>query len=126
LDVLNEADHRVGFINALRSPTKREHLAADDKRRRLLLTLYALGTNVSIKTMCNDEDSPMYKDLLYARRRLVHKEELRTAIQMVLNATLKARQSWIWGEGSTACAADSKKFSIFEQNMRIQFSNRHR
>lgn len=126
LDILNEADHRVDFLKALKSPTKREHLARDERRHRLLLTLFALGTNVSIKTMCNDESSPLYKDLLYVRRRLVHKEELRTAIQMVLNATLKARQSWIWGEGSTACASDSKKFSIFEQNMRAEYHNRYR
>jgi TnpA family transposase len=126
LDILSEADHRVGFLKVLKSPTKREIMSPSEKRRRLLLTVYALATNVSIKTMCNDEDSPLYKDLLYVRRRMIHKEELRTAIQMVLNATLKVRQPWLWGEASTACAADSKKFSIFEQNLRAEYHNRYR
>src|SRR5665213_3047043 len=126
LDLLSEAEHQVGFLKALKSPTKRELLPEADRRYRLLLVLFALGTNVSIKTMCNGENSPMYKDLLYVRRRLVHKDGLRKAIQLLLNETLKVRQSWIWGEGTTACASDSKKFSVFEQNLRVEFHNRYR
>ena len=123
LDIFSEADHRVGFVKMLKSPTKREVLPFKERRRRQLLTLYSLGTNIPIKSMCNDESSPEYKALLYTRRRDIHAEGLREAIRLVVNATIKAKLDWIWGRAN-AFAADSKKFPVFQQNMRAEFHNR--
>ena len=42
----------------------------------------------------------------------IHKEALRKAIAAVVNAVFQVRYSYIWGEGTTTCASDSKKFDI--------------
>jgi TnpA family transposase len=47
---------------------------------------------------------PSYRDLVYARRRYITTDRLRQAIAVVTNGTLRARNSRIWGEGTTACA----------------------
>jgi TnpA family transposase len=57
-----------------------------------------------------------YHDLLYIRRRYVHKDTLREAIARVANATLAIRRPGIWGEGTTSCASDAKKFGAWDQN----------
>jgi TnpA family transposase len=41
-------------------------------------------------------------------------QALRTAIADVSNAIFVIRQPHIWGEGTAACASDSKKFSASE------------
>src|SRR5438874_9582789 len=41
------------------------------------------------------------------------KDALRKAIRRVVNATLAVRAPEIWGEGTTACAADSKVFGAW-------------
>lgn len=123
LDIFSEADHRIRFVKKLKSPTKREVLEFKERRRRQLLVLYSLGTNIPIKSMCNNEGSPEYKALLYTRRRDIHAENLREAIRLVVNATIRAKLDWIWGRAN-AFAADSKKFPVFQQNMRAEFHNR--
>jgi hypothetical protein len=40
---------------------------------------------------------------------------LRDATKRVVKATLAVRHSRIWGEGTTACASDSKHFGAFDQ-----------
>jgi TnpA family transposase len=49
-----------------------------------------------------------YKDLLYVRSRYTTKDQLRAAIRELVNAIFRERQAHIWGEGTTACASDSK------------------
>lgn len=58
-----------------------------------------------------------YKDLLYVRRRYINPDQLREAIAAVTNATLRARDPLIWGEGTNACASDSKHFGAWDQNL---------
>lgn len=49
LDILKEADLRVGFTDLFQSSRQRETLDLDTLQRRLLLSLYALGTNAGLK-----------------------------------------------------------------------------
>lgn len=66
-----------------------------------------------------------YKDLLYVRRRYINKDQLRGAIREVVNATMRARSPEIWGEGTTACASDSKKFGAWDQNLLTEWHARY-
>ena len=66
-----------------------------------------------------------YKDLLYVRRRYITKDQLRAAIREVVNATLRVRSPEIWGEGTTACASDSKKFGAWDQNLMTEWHVRY-
>jgi TnpA family transposase len=50
---------------------------------------------------------------------------LRAAIAQVANATFRARQPEIWGEGTTACASDSKKFGAWDQNLMTEWHIRY-
>jgi TnpA family transposase len=66
-----------------------------------------------------------YADLLYVRRRFVDSAALREAIRRVIDATLAVRLGHIWGEGTAACASDSKKFGAWDQNLMTEWHVRY-
>jgi hypothetical protein len=117
LDVFKEADLRIRFTDVFRSATAWENLDRAIIQERLLLTLYGLGSNAGVKRMSAGQPRTNYKDLLYVRRRYITNEQLRAAIRQVVNAIFSERRADIWGEGTTACASDSKKFGAWDQNL---------
>jgi TnpA family transposase len=125
LDMLKEADLRIGFTDAFRTATDHENLSRNVLQQRLLLCLNGLGTNTGLKRMASGQDGVTHKDLLYVRRRFITREGLREAITTVVNATLRARHPGIWGEGTTACAADSKQFGAWDQNLMTEWHARY-
>jgi len=125
LDMFKETALRVGFTDAFRSATAWENLDQETLQHRLLLCLYGLGTNAGIKRMSAGDQGVAYKDLLYVKRRFLNKDQLRYAISQVVNATLRARNPQIWGEGTTACASDSKKFGAWDQNLMTEWHIRY-
>ena len=122
IDILKETDLRVNFTEVFKSPTPRERMELSTLQRRLLLCLYGLGTNTGTKSVLSDEDA---KDLYYVRRRFLFVEQLRQAIDKVVNATLAIRQPHIWGEATTACASDSKQFGAWDQNLITEWHLRY-
>ncbi len=126
LDILKETDLRVGWSEAFKSATAWENLDRATLQKRLLLCLFGLGTNTGLKRISAGGHGESYKDLLYVRRRFVHKEHLRMAIGQVANAIFRIRQPHIWGEGTTACASDSKKFGAWDQNLMTEWHARYR
>ena len=70
-------------------------------QKRLLLCLYGLGTNMGLKCMADADPDTTYDDLRYVRR------------------------AAIWGEGTTACASDSKKFGAWDQNLMTEWHVRY-
>ena len=125
LDMVKEADLRLGFTDRLRSPTAYEALDRSVLRPRLLLCLNGLGTNAGLKRMASVQHGTSYRDLLYVRRRYITPEQLREAIAIITNATLRARDPLIWGEGTNACASDSKHFGAWDQNLTTQWHVRY-
>jgi len=125
LDMVKEADLRLGFTDRLRSPTAYEALDRSVLRPRLLLCLNGLGTNAGLKRMASVQHGASYRDLLYVRRRYIETEQLREAIAEVTNATLRVRDPLIWGEGTNACASDSKHFGAWDQNLTTQWHVRY-
>ena len=125
LDMLKEADLRIGFTETFKSPTAWEQLSRAVLQPRLLLCLYGLGTNTGLKRMSAGEHGASYKDLLYVRRRFINKDHLREAIRQVVNAIFCVRTPAIWGEGTTACASDSKKFGAWDQNLMTEWHVRY-
>ena len=122
IDVLKETDLQVNFTEVFKSPTPRERMDLSMLQRRLLLCLYGLGTNTGTKSVLSDEDA---RDLHYVRRRFLFVEQLRQAIDKVVNATLAIRQPLIWGEATTACASDSKQFGAWDQNLITEWHLRY-
>jgi TnpA family transposase len=125
LDVFKETDLRVRFTDVFRSATAWENLDREVLQERLLLTIYGLGSNAGIKRMSAGQQRTNYKDLLYVRRRYINKDQLRAAIREVVNTTMRARSPEIWGEGTTACASDSKKFGAWDQNLLTEWHARY-
>ena len=125
LDMVKEADLRLGFTDRLRSPTAYEALDRAVLRPRLLLCLNGMGTNAGLKRMASAQHGAGYRDLLYVRRRYLAAEQLREAIAVVTNATLRVRDPAIWGEGTNACASDSKHFGAWDQNLTTQWHVRY-
>jgi TnpA family transposase len=126
LDILKETDLQLGFTDLFTSVASREQLDRVTAQRRLLLCLYGMGTNTGLKRIAAGDHGESYKDLLYVRRRFLQRDQLRAAIIRIVNATLRARRLDIWGEGTTACAADAKKFAAWDGNLRTEWSVRHR
>lgn len=56
LDMLKEADWLVDFTSELTSVATREHIPRSQLQRRLLLVLYALGTNLGIEAVVSGGD----------------------------------------------------------------------
>ena len=125
LDILKETELRVGFTEAFRTTGTREVLRPEVLQRRLLLCLYGLGTNAGLKRMCSGGGEDSYDDLQYVRRRYITKEQLRAAIPPVCNAIFRVRNPALWGEGTTACASDSKKFGAWDQNLITEWHARY-
>jgi len=126
LDMLKETDLRVGVTTDFHTSTAREHLDRATLQRRLLLCCYGLGTNIGLKRVCAGSPGDQHKDLAYVRRRFLLRDQLRNGIAKVVNALFDARLPQIWGEGTTACASDSKLFGAWDQNLMTDWHPRHR
>lgn len=125
LDVLKETDVRVGFTQHFRSPTAWENLDRDTLQYRLLLTLYGLGTGAGLKRVHVGNPDVAYKDLLYIQQRFITRDALRQAITVVVNQLFALRWPQLWGEETTACAADSRHFRAWDQNLLTQWHARY-
>jgi TnpA family transposase len=125
LDILKETDLRVDFTRNFRSMGTREIIDPQTLQKRLLLCLYGMGTNTGLKRINTGINGESYQDLLYVRRRYIHKDQLRSAIASVINAIFEIRNPQIWGEGTTTCASDSKHFGAWNQNLMTQYHLRY-
>ena len=126
LDILKETEFRLHFATHFRSTASRETLDAVNLRKRLLLCLYALGTNLGIKRIAHGDHGASYFDLHYVRRKFLSKAALRQAISDVADAIFRIRQSHIWGDATTACASDSKHFGTWDQNLMTEWHARYK
>jgi Tn3 transposase DDE domain len=108
LDLLKEADLRIGLTKEFSAVASREVIARPALRRRLLLVLFALGTNVGIKQIASGDHGlgETETPLRHVRRLYVNPASLRRAIARVVNATFAERSRELWGEGTAACASD--------------------
>lgn len=125
LDMVKETDLRLGFTDALKSPTAYEMLERSVLQPRLLLCLHGIGTNAGLQRMAGLESGVTAKDLAYARRRYIGVDTLRRAIAIVADGTLQARNPAIWGSATTACASDSKHYGAWDQNLTTQWHVRY-
>ena len=125
LDILKETDLRVDFTRNFKSMGTRDILDRETLQKRLLLCLYGMGTNTGLKRINTGINGENYQDLLYVRRRYIHKDQLRSAIGDVINAIFEIRLPHIWGEGTTTCASDSKHFGAWDQNLLTQYHLRY-
>lgn len=125
LDVLKEAALDTGLLEAFETSASRVSLARETLDRRLLLCLYALGTNAGIKRVAGATPDVSYEELLHVHRRFIHAPALREACARVANATLAIRNAAVWGDAGTACASDSTKFGAWDRNLMTEWHARY-
>lgn len=125
LDVLKDSDFLTDFTSEFTSVATPEVIDRDTLRRRLLLCLFALGTNMGLKAIADTgEHGETEATLRHARRHFITRDNLRAAVARLVNATFEARDPAWWGTG-TACASDSKKFGSWESNLMTQWHQRY-
>jgi TnpA family transposase len=132
LNLIKDVDHATGFTREFSSVASRTITDPAVLRRRLLLCVFGLGTNMGIKRVADGitavADDAMLADtevaLRRTRRLFVNRDNLRAAIRTVVNATLAARDTSLWGPG-TSCASDSRKFGSWSANAMTEWHQRY-
>ena len=122
MDVLKETELRTGFTRCFKSVATREVLDRKTIQKRLLICFNALGTNIGLKRGAAGEK---LSSLQHIVRRFVTTGSTRDAIRVVVNDIFRIRKENIWGEGTTACAADSKQFGAWDQNLMTEWHARY-
>jgi TnpA family transposase len=126
VDILKEADFRIGFTKCLESSATRESINEDALTKRLLLCVFGLGSNTGLKRMSGlGTNQESYDSLRYVKRRFINCQNVRLAIQEVVNAINTIREPHLWGNGTTSCAADSKKIAVWDQNLLVEWHVRY-
>ena len=125
LDILKDTALLTGFCSEFASVATREAIPKATLHRRLLLCLFALGTNMGIKQMIATGDHGEDEGAL-RRTRASHitRDNLRRAIATVVNETFAARDATWWGTATTT-ASDSKRFGSWESNLMTEFHARY-
>lgn len=126
MDILQETNFRVGFTDQFHSTASRESINSEVLKKRLLLCLFGLGTNTGLKQMSAGFNQENYSDLRYVKRRYIACQNVRNAIQDVVNALLKMRNPDIWGTQTTGCIGDSKKVNVWDQNLIAEWHARYK
>ena len=106
LDIFKEADLRIGFTEAFTTAASREAIDRREVQRRLLLCLYGFGTNAGLKRLSIGRPRHLVCGAAVHPAPLCQRRELARCHRRVVNATLAVRHPGIWGEGTSACAAD--------------------
>ena len=125
LDVLKETALDTRFLDCFESSASREALPPDVRNRRLLLALYALGTNAGLRRVAAGVADVSIDELAHVHRRYIDAGALRAACARVANATLAIRKPRIWGAPGTTCASDSTRFGAWDRNLMTEWHARY-
>ncbi|THG92330.1 transposase [Alkalihalobacillus alcalophilus ATCC 27647 = CGMCC 1.3604] len=126
LDLLKETDFHTEFTKQFKTTADREILDRETIQRRLLLSLFGLGTNTGLKAVSAGNHLDSYRELRYIRQKFIHKDHLRKANAEVTNHIIYHRLKEVWGEATTACASDSKHFGSGDQNLLSEWHPRYK
>jgi len=117
VDMLKEAVLRTGCLSTGTSVATGASIRADVLAERLLLAIYAYGTNTGIKAVAAGGHGHSEDDIRYVRRRYLTVGAARAIAVGIANATFAARSTELWGTGSTAVASDCTHVWAFDQNI---------
>lgn len=125
VDMLKEAVLRTGCLDAVTSVSGGGSLSPEVLAERLLLVIYAYGTNTGIKAVASGGHGHTEDELRYVRRRYLSAEAARAIAVQIANATFAARSTELWGQGSTAVASDSTHVRAYDQNLFTEWHSRY-
>lgn len=125
IDMLKEAVLRSGCLEQLTTRTRRSDMDPDVLAERLLLIIYAYGTNTGIRAVAGSEHRHSEEDLRYVRRRYLTPEIAQVLAIEIANAAFDARRTELWGAGSSTVASDSTHFRAVDQNLFTEWHARY-
>ncbi|WP_043603445.1 MULTISPECIES: Tn3 family transposase [Protofrankia] len=103
IDMLKEAVLRTGCLKAVTSVAGSGHLAPEVLAERLMLAIYAYGTNAGIRSVAGGAHGHTEEEIRYVRRRYLTSESARRIAVEIANATFAARYrvvgQWVDGGG---------------------------
>jgi hypothetical protein len=82
-------------------------------------------TNTAILALSQADHGHSEADIHYVARRYFTLDGARAVAVELANATFAARQSGIWGEGTTTVASDSTHFRSYDQNLFTEWHSRY-
>ncbi|WP_440617913.1 Tn3 family transposase [Cysteiniphilum sp. 6C5] len=126
IDAFKESNFRINFTKYMETIGKYAKLDSSKLIIRLLLSLYAIGSNTGLKRISIANPDANESDLRYVKRRFINATNVRMAIREVVNAVIKIRDPLIWGEATTTVAADSKKIASWDQNLMSEYHARYK
>lgn len=126
LGMFTETALRTSCLDALIPAGTRLGMEPAEFFERMLLVIYAYGIGAGIRSVASGEHSYSEEDLRYSRRRFLSVAGAREVAKAIANATFTARQTTLWGEGTTAVASDSTHFSSFDQNIFTEYHSRYK
>jgi TnpA family transposase len=101
------------------------YLTQKELSERILLSIYGFGTNIGLKHICSGNPHITYNQLRHIKNYFLSANNLKNAIQKIINALFASRDHKIWGEMPIAVAGDSTQFSAYFQNMISEYHNRY-
>lgn len=116
VDMLKETALATDFTDVFKTVGQHQHIDPITLKRRLILSLYGLGTNAGLKRISAAAPNVTYDQLLHIYRRFIDSASLRDANRIVSNAILNIRDPKLWGPIGTATASDSKQYKVWAQN----------
>jgi hypothetical protein len=125
IDIVKETVLRTGCLRTVTSVADRGVMPEDVLAERLLLGLYAYGTNTGIRSVAGGDHGHSEEDIRYVRRRYLAPEAAHKIAIEIANATFRVRRASVWGEGSTAVASDSTHFRSWDQNIFTEWHSRY-
>ncbi len=125
IDMLKETVLRTGCLTRVASVAGRSAIPVDVLAERLLLAIYAYGTNTGIRAVAVGLHGHSEDDIRYARRRYLTLDAARAIAIEIADATFAARQQWLWGAGSTAVASDSTHMGAYDENIFTEWHSRY-
>jgi len=126
IDAFQESNVRIGFTRHLETVGKYSNLDTDNLVMRLLLSLYAIGTNTGLKRISIANPDVSETDLHYVKRRCINPTNVKLAIREVINAVISIRDPAIFGTATTTVACDSKKLNSWDQNLMNEWHGRYK
>jgi hypothetical protein len=125
IDLLKEAVLRSNCPATIAGMFGRGEPISDQMLERLLLIIYAYGTNTGIRAVAAGDHGHSEADLYYLRRRYLTPDLVRTLAIDIANATFAARRAAVWGAGSSAVSSDSTHFGALDQNIFTEWHSRY-
>jgi hypothetical protein len=125
IDMLKEAVLRTGCLKAVSSVAGCSSIDAGVLAERLLLAIYAYGTNTGIRAVAAGPHGHSEDDIRYARSRYLTLEAARAIAVEIANATFACRHQGLWGANSTAVASDSTHMGALDENIFTEWHSRY-